>query len=88
MGLMPVVNARQARFLQHEVPGITLPEALLQRIEAADQEGTAREEGIRIAQEILLALRPAVQGVYIMPPFRRYDVAAEVMAVLPEPAPG
>jgi len=29
-----------------------------------------------------LAARPHVQGVYIMPPFRRYDIAAEVMAAL------
>jgi homocysteine S-methyltransferase len=52
------------------------------RIEAADQQDEARAEGIRIAQEILLAARPLVQGVYIMPPFRRYDIAAEVMAAL------
>jgi homocysteine S-methyltransferase len=84
MGLLPLFNARHARFLHHEVPGITLPEAVLVHIEAADERGVARAEGIRIAQEILLAARPLIQGVYIMPPFRRYDVAAEVLAVLRE----
>ena len=84
MGLLPLFNARHARFLHHEVPGVTLPEAVLARIEIADDQGTARAEGIRIAQEILLAARPLIQGVYIMPPFRRYDIAAEVMAVLRE----
>lgn len=82
MGLMPLYSGRHARFLHNEVPGITIPEPLLARIEAADASGRAREEGIRIAQELLLALRPVIQGVYIMPPFRRYDIAAEVMAVL------
>ena len=84
MGLLPLFNARHARFLHHEVPGVTLPEAVLARIEIADDQGTARAEGIRIAQEILLAAKPLIQGVYIMPPFRRYDIAAEVMAVLRE----
>jgi methionine synthase / methylenetetrahydrofolate reductase(NADPH) len=82
MGLLPLFNARHARFLHHEVPGITIPDPVLERIEAADARGTAREEGIRIAQEILLTARPWIQGVYIMPPFRRYDVAAEVMAAV------
>jgi homocysteine S-methyltransferase len=82
MGLLPLFNGRHARFLHHEVPGVTIPEAVLARIEAADAQGTAREEGIRIAREILLTAKPWIQGVYIMPPFRRYDVAAEVIAVL------
>jgi homocysteine S-methyltransferase len=82
MGLLPLYNTRHARFIHHEVPGITIPDPIMARIEAADERGAAREEGIRIAQEILLAARPHVQGVYIMPPFRRYDIAAEVMAAL------
>ena len=82
MGLLPLYNTRHARFIHHEVPGITIPDPIMARIEGADQRGAAREEGIHIAQEILLAARPLVQGVYIMPPFRRYDNAAEVMAAL------
>ena len=85
LGLLPLHSARHASFLQHEVPGIAIPEQVLARIEAAEGRGEARAEGIRIAQEILVAVRPLLQGVYIMPPFRRYDVAAEVMAVLREP---
>ena len=75
-------NHETPRFIHHEVPGITIPDPIMARIEAADQREQAREEGIRIAQEILLAARPLVQGVYIMPPFRRYDIAAEVIAAL------
>lgn len=82
MGLLPLYSVRHARFLHHEVPGITIPEPVLARIEAAEGRGQARGEGIRIAQELLLAAQPLVQGVYIMPPFRRYDVAAEVLAAL------
>jgi len=81
-GLLPLYNARHAHFLHHEVPGISLPDPILARIEAADERGDARQEGIRIARELLLALRDKVQGVYIMPPFRRYDIAAEVLAAL------
>jgi homocysteine S-methyltransferase len=35
-----------------------------------------------MAQELLQELRPLVQGVYLMPSFGRYEVAAEVLDVL------
>jgi len=43
-----------------------------------------RREGVKIAQEMLAAVRPLVQGVQVSAPFGHYDVAAEVIAsVLP-----
>jgi homocysteine S-methyltransferase len=41
-----------------------------------------RKEGVRMAQELLLDLIPIAQGVYLMPSFGRYEVAAEVLDVL------
>jgi hypothetical protein len=32
-----------------------------------------------VAQELLAELRGLVQGAYLMPPFGRYDLAAEVL---------
>jgi homocysteine S-methyltransferase len=54
------------------------------RMAKADTPDTARREGIRIAQEMLEAVRPLVQGVQVSAPFGRYSAAAEVMeSVLP-----
>jgi len=79
VGILPLHNVRNAEFLQNEVPGIHVPDPVLERMrQAADPAA----EGIHIAQELLLAVRDLVQGVYIMPPFGRFDVVAEVMAVL------
>jgi homocysteine S-methyltransferase len=44
---------------------------------------SGRAEGIRIAQEALLAIAPMVQGAYIMPPFNRFDMALQVLEALP-----
>jgi homocysteine S-methyltransferase len=41
-----------------------------------------QQEGIQIAQEILVELQPFVQGVYMMPAFGRYDLVADVLDVL------
>ncbi len=80
MGLLPLRSLRHAEFLHHEVPGIHIPARLLARMEAAGQQ--ALDEGIRIAQEIALALRPYVQGFYIMPPFGRYDMVPPIVDVV------
>ena len=75
-GIKPLYNIRNAEFLHHEVPGIDIPEALRQRMrQAADSQ----REGVLIAQETLAAIRPFVQGTYLMPAFGRYDLVADVI---------
>jgi homocysteine S-methyltransferase len=82
LGILPLQSHRHAEFLHNEVPGITLTEEARERMRLAGPEG--RREGIRIAQELLLEAREVVHGVYIMPSFGRYEVAAEVLEVLPD----
>ena len=51
-----------------------------------DSPDAARREGVLIAQEMLEAVRPLVQGVQVSAPFGRYALAAEVIgSVLPPP---
>ncbi|HEY9077518.1 MAG TPA: bifunctional homocysteine S-methyltransferase/methylenetetrahydrofolate reductase [Anaerolineaceae bacterium] len=76
-GILPLANARHASFLHHEVPGITIPESTLHRMQTAGEKGA--QEGIQIALEIIEAIKPFVNGVYLMPPFNRYDMAAEII---------
>jgi homocysteine S-methyltransferase len=76
-GIMPLYGIKHAAFLHNEVPGMAIPEKVRARIERAGER--APEEGVRIAIELLRALRGTVQGAYIMPPFGRYDLAAEII---------
>lgn len=82
IGILPLQSHRHASFLHNEVPGITLSEAALARMERAGADG--RREGVKMAQELLLELMtlPKVQGVYLMPSFGRYEVACEVLDVV------
>ena len=64
---------------------VSMPEEIMLRMAQADTPDAARQEGIKIAQEMLEAVRPYVQGVQVSAPFGRYTVAAEVIAsVLPQ----
>jgi 5,10-methylenetetrahydrofolate reductase len=77
VGVLPLFNARHAAFLHNEVPGILIPASMRARMEAAGANGAA--EGVAMAQDLLAELRDTVQGAYLMPPFGRYDLAAEVL---------
>jgi len=77
MGRMPLHSATHARFLHNEVPGIHIPPAVIERL--ADAGEQAPREGLRIAAELLTAMRGQVQGAYIIPAFGRYDLAAELV---------
>lgn len=77
VGVLPLYSARHAAFLHNEVPGISIPDGIRQRIEGAG--GAAAAEGVTIALELVDALRTVVQGVYLMPPFGRFDLAAEII---------
>lgn len=78
MAVMPLHSHRQARFLNNEVPGINIPDAIMKRIAAA---GNAPEAGLAIAHELVDQMSGLIQGAYIIPG-GDYDLAAEVVAYL------
>lgn len=81
VGILPLVTARHARFLHNEVPGISIPEAIQARMEAAGADSA--EEGGRIAVNLIRELRADFQGVYFMPAFNRFDMVAEIIDQIP-----
>ena len=57
-------------------------------MKAAGSGPEARREGVRIAREMLAAVRDKVAGAYIMPPLGRYEMALEVIdGFVEQPAP-
>ncbi len=80
MGVMPLFSLKHAQFLHNEVPGITIPDAIMKRIEDAGENAPA--EGVRIAGELLRDLRGLANGAYIIPAFGHYELAAEVIDTL------
>ncbi len=76
-GVLPLYGARHAAILHNEVPGIDIPDAIRDRINAAGD--VAPQTGIDIAQTLLNDLHGMVQGAYLIPPFGRYEIAAEIV---------
>ncbi len=78
-GVWPLLNGRQARFLHNEVPGISIPDPVMQRMEGREgPEG--RKTGVEIAKEITRAVLDHFPGVYFMTPFLAYETTEELCA--------
>jgi methionine synthase / methylenetetrahydrofolate reductase (NADH) len=78
-GVFPFESARNAEFMANEVPGVRVPDALLDRMRRADGQEAAAEEGIAIAREIAANLRQAVQGVLVSTQSGDIDAALAVV---------
>jgi methionine synthase / methylenetetrahydrofolate reductase(NADPH) len=81
VGILPLASARNAEFLNAEVPGMTIPAEYRERMAKVAAGPAARAEGIKIAQEALAAVKDRVAGAYVMPPFNRVDAALAVLEV-------
>jgi methionine synthase / methylenetetrahydrofolate reductase(NADPH) len=81
-GIWPLVSVRNAEFLANEVPGVSVPEAIIARMRQANDKSKehAVAEGIAIAREMLERVRPLVQGVQVSAPFGKVELALQVLA--------
>jgi len=76
LGVWPLTSYKQALRLNHEVPGILIPDAVLKEME---QAGTAaRERGFALARHMLDWARSELAGAYLIPPFKRYEEIVEI----------
>lgn len=83
-GIWPLASYRNAEFMNNEVPGVVVPQSILDRMKKPDTKEKARAEGIAIAREMLDGVRARVQGAQISAPFGRYETAIEVVDNLAE----
>ena len=81
-GVWPLVSLRNAEFLANEVPGVSVPDEILQRMKVAQEKGkeAALAEGVAIAREMFARVKGMVQGVQVSAPFGKVEVALEVFA--------
>jgi methionine synthase I (cobalamin-dependent)/5,10-methylenetetrahydrofolate reductase len=78
-GIFPFDSVRNAEFMANEVPGVRVPEAVMERMRRADGSAAAGAEGVAVAREIAAALRGAVQGVQVSTPSGSIEAALAVI---------
>src|SRR5262245_29038148 len=78
-GLMPLESVRHAEFMANEVPGVRVPEDVVERMRRAEADGRAADEGLAIAREVAAEIRPLVRGVQISTAPKAIDMALGVI---------
>ncbi len=78
-GIWPLVSYRNAMFLKTEVPGVVVPDSIIERMSKA----TTKEDGIKIGLEIAIEMKnkiaPYVAGYQVSAPFGKVECAVEVL---------
>ena len=64
-GVFPFESARNAEFMANEVPGVRVPDALMDRMRRADGAAAEAAEGIAIARELATRLRTMTAGLQV-----------------------
>lgn len=77
-GILPLLSRKSADYFNNEVPGMKIPRAVYERI-AVDDPDAAREEGQRIAIELVESMSGVVDGFYLISPAHKYDVTARII---------
>lgn len=77
-GLFPVVSEKNARFLQSEVHGITVDEAVVRAYAGLDR-AQGEDMAVRLCREAASRISPFVDGYYIMTPFQRVELVCRVI---------
>ncbi len=79
LGILPLRSIRHAEFLHYEVPGMSIPDWIHHRISNRPTVEAQSAEGVAICVEFLKEAKPLVSGVYLMPPFKRYQMAVDIL---------
>lgn len=79
-GLFPVVSEKNARFLQSEVHGITVDEAVVHAYAGLDR-AQGEDMAVRLCREAASRISPFVDGYYMMTPFQRVELVCRVIRV-------
>lgn len=76
VGIWPLVSLQNAEFLKHEVPGVEVPDWVLEEMEkVADDKEASILKGIEIAVSTMQKLKNNVAGFQVSAPFNKVDVA-------------
>ena len=77
-GIWPLVSLRNAEFMKNEVPGVFVPDEVIQSIARFDTKEDQLKVGIEIAQSMVDRVLGFVHGIQVSAPFGRYGLAVKV----------
>ncbi len=78
-GIWPLASYRNAEFMKNEVPGVTVPDSIMERMAKFDNKEDQKKEGIAIAKESIAKIKSRIDGVQVSAPFGNVNTAIAVL---------
>ena len=78
-GVWPLASFRNAQFMATEVPGVVVPNSIIEKMRKCNTKEDARKTGIEIAQDICEKIQDYVSGFQVSAPFGNVDTALKVL---------
>ena len=78
-GIWPLSSYRNAEFMKNEVPGVVVPDSIMERMSKAKTKEEQRLEGILIAKESIEKIRSYIRGIQVSAPFGNVQTAIDVI---------
>ena len=78
-GVWPLVSHKNAEFMRNEVPGVEVPDAVVERMSTCKTKEDGIAMGVEIAQEICAAIESRVAGFQVSAPFGKVKIALQVL---------
>jgi len=77
IGVGPLASARTARWMRSNVPGVHIPDSIIERLEGAENQ---KEEGKRLCIDLMREIRdiPGVSGIHVMA-YRQEEFVSEIV---------
>ena len=78
-GIWPLASHRNALFMQNEVPGVEVPDSVIERLASMTSREDQLKMGIQIARESVDRIRSRVAGIQVSAPFGKIETALAVI---------
>jgi len=79
IGVFPLISSRNAEFMENEVPGISIPSEIRERISASPDKADARRVGLEIASSLIDEIKDEIDGLYLISPLNRWSLPLELV---------
>jgi homocysteine S-methyltransferase len=78
-GIWPLASHRNASFMRNEVPGVVIPDSIMERMASVSSREGQLAMGVEIARESVERVRQRVAGIQVSAPFGKIETALAVI---------
>lgn len=78
-GIMPLVSYRNAMFIKNEMPGIHVPEEIVEQYRPDMSRAEAEAVAVEISLSVMEKLKDVADGFYFMTPFNRVELICRII---------